>query len=181
MVQRYEYDAWGNITAVQDPAFQQPYGFTGREYDPESGLYYYRARYYDPEVGRFLSEDPIGLAGGLNTYRYVGNDPVNWADPTGEGPIGLAMCVGLLAADTISTGYMIKKIGDKQKEILDEIDDLNKTCSDDETDIRKLKRIKELEKELGELTINEMATWTLGLGVGLGIGVICPGLIASPF
>ncbi len=41
-----------------------PHTYTGREYDAESGLYYYRARYYNPTIGRFLSEDPIGFEGG---------------------------------------------------------------------------------------------------------------------
>lgn len=83
LVQRYTYDAYGNVTSALDPNFKQPYGFTGREYDEESGLYYYRARYYDLRIGRFISSDPIGLAGGLNTYAYVGNDPLRWVDPTG--------------------------------------------------------------------------------------------------
>ncbi len=87
VVQRYRYDPWGNVVDRMDPEFDarvgQFYGFTGREYDAESGLYYYRARYYDPQVGRFLSRDPIGLAGGLNTYAYVGGNPVNRIDPLG--------------------------------------------------------------------------------------------------
>ena len=57
--------------------------FTGREYDPESGLYYYRARYYDPGIGRFLSEDPIGFLGGINFYNYTHNNPINFNDPLG--------------------------------------------------------------------------------------------------
>ena len=83
VVQRYTYDAYGNLTNTLNPDFQQPYAYTGREYDAESGLYYYRARYYDPKVGRFISSDPIGLAGGLNTYAYVDNNPLNWIDPEG--------------------------------------------------------------------------------------------------
>jgi len=60
-----------------------PYTYTGREYDPESGLYYYRARYYDAGIGRFLSEDPVGFLGGVNFYGYCVNNPVNWIDPWG--------------------------------------------------------------------------------------------------
>ncbi|HEY4213697.1 MAG TPA: RHS repeat-associated core domain-containing protein [Steroidobacteraceae bacterium] len=59
--------------------------YTGRELDPESQLYYYRARYYDPAIGRFISEDPIGFASGdTNFYAYVGNNPVNANDPSGH-------------------------------------------------------------------------------------------------
>jgi RHS repeat-associated protein len=54
-----------------------------RESNAETGLYYYRARYYDPAAGRFLSEDPIGFAGGVNAYRYVGNLPTRFVDPFG--------------------------------------------------------------------------------------------------
>ncbi len=79
----YEYDAFGQVTQVSG-ALNQPYGYTGREYDIETGLYYYRARSYDPAVGMFLQTDPIGFAGGdLNIYAYVGNDPFNWSDPSG--------------------------------------------------------------------------------------------------
>jgi len=57
--------------------------FTGRRYDPETGLYYYRARYYNPEIGRFLQPDPIGYNDGMNMYAYVGNNPLAWIDPYG--------------------------------------------------------------------------------------------------
>jgi RHS repeat-associated protein len=60
------------------------YAFTGREWDPETGLYYYRARYYDPRVGRFVSEDPIHSQRVPNFYAYVANDPVNLMDPSGR-------------------------------------------------------------------------------------------------
>jgi RHS repeat-associated protein len=51
--------------------------------DAETGLYYNMARYYDPKIGRYISSDPIGLAGGLNTYGYAYNNPLRWTDPTG--------------------------------------------------------------------------------------------------
>ncbi|OHB56974.1 MAG: hypothetical protein A2173_09250 [Planctomycetes bacterium RBG_13_44_8b] len=59
------------------------YLFTGREYDSETGNYYYRARYYKPSIGRFLQPDPIGYTAGLNMYTYCGNNPVNFVDPYG--------------------------------------------------------------------------------------------------
>ena len=67
------------------PNIATSYRYTGREYDADIGLYYYRNRWYDPEVGRFISEDPIGFAGGdINLYGYVGNNPLNFIDPYGN-------------------------------------------------------------------------------------------------
>lgn len=77
-----DFDAFGKPLAAA--VVDQPYGFTGREYDAESGLYFYRARHYDPATGRFLQEDPLGFdAGDLNLYRYTWNDPLHWTDPSG--------------------------------------------------------------------------------------------------
>jgi RHS repeat-associated protein len=74
------YDAWGNIeTGARDG-----FAFTGREWDPETGLYYYRARYYDARSSAFLSEDPASLYGGLNLYKYADANPTTLSDPTGK-------------------------------------------------------------------------------------------------
>ncbi|MBI1811848.1 MAG: RHS repeat-associated core domain-containing protein [Nitrospirae bacterium] len=82
-VKTYIYKAYGTI-ASQTGTLIQPYNFTGREYDSEIGMYYYRGRYYYPSRGRFISKDPIGFGGGdVNLYRYVGNNPVNFTDPFG--------------------------------------------------------------------------------------------------
>jgi RHS repeat-associated protein len=62
---------------------EQPLRYTAREYDADNLLYFYRARYYDPTIRRFVSEDPIGLAGGINPYAYVSNNPMNFRDPSG--------------------------------------------------------------------------------------------------
>lgn len=63
---------------------ETPYAFTGREFDQDTGLYYYRARHYDPSVGRFIQRDPVQFAGrDVNLYGYVQNNPINWTDPLG--------------------------------------------------------------------------------------------------
>jgi RHS repeat-associated protein len=79
----YSYDVYGNI--LESPGtLEQPYSYTARELDSETGLYYYRARNYDSQTGRFLQKDPIGFKGGdANLYRYVSNNPGSFNDPLG--------------------------------------------------------------------------------------------------
>jgi RHS repeat-associated protein len=81
-VASYRYEAFGKIK-TQTGNIVNPFRFTGREWDDESELYYYRARYYEPGIGRFIQADPIGIAGGINFYVYVGNNPINFIDPMG--------------------------------------------------------------------------------------------------
>ena len=82
VAQTYEYDSFGNITN-QTGNVENPFTYTGREYDAETGLYFYRARYYDAMAGRFINEDPIGFWGGINLFRYVGNSPIKFKDTLG--------------------------------------------------------------------------------------------------
>lgn len=77
----YTYEPYGKASA--DAASTNAFQYTGRENDG-TGLNYYRARYQHPALGRFISEDPIGLAGGLNVYAYVDGDPVLFSDPLGH-------------------------------------------------------------------------------------------------
>ncbi len=65
---------------------QQPLRYMARELDPITGLYHVRNRWYDPVANRFVSEDPIGLAGGINLYAYALNSPTNLRDPMGLDP-----------------------------------------------------------------------------------------------
>ncbi|MFD8917445.1 RHS repeat-associated core domain-containing protein [Streptomyces sp. NPDC059569] len=88
---RYTYDPYGQPTA-SGAASSNPYTFTGRESDG-TGLLYYRNRYYDPETGRFISQDPIGFAGGANLYQYALSSPTTYTDPSGNNPL-LIGCAG---------------------------------------------------------------------------------------
>ncbi|WP_326766066.1 polymorphic toxin-type HINT domain-containing protein [Streptomyces sp. NBC_01591] len=89
---RYTYDPNGQATTT-GTASSNPYTFTGRENDG-TGLLYYRDRYYDPETGRFISQDPIGHAGGANLYQYALSSPTTYTDPTGDNPMIAACAVG---------------------------------------------------------------------------------------
>ncbi len=85
VVNHIKYDSFGNVIAESNPTIESRYKYTGREFDSETGMQYNRARYYDAAIGRFISEDPIGFAGGdTNVYRYVSNRVTNSTDPTGK-------------------------------------------------------------------------------------------------
>ena len=101
VVERYSYDVFGA------PKFFAPNGaerassvigndilFVGREYDRETGLYYFRARYVSPSTGQFLQQDPLLYVDGYNLYAYVGNNPTNYVDPTGLSKDGRGDCGG---------------------------------------------------------------------------------------
>jgi RHS repeat-associated protein len=129
----YSYDAYGNI--LESPGtVEQPYTYTGREFDSESGLYYYRARNYDPALGRFLQEDPMGLVGGdINLLRYVRNNPVNLFDPFGLVDKPPSRNIKPSQGDPL--GYQLRKI------------DVDKSLSPEErkAELRKIEReIKKL-------------------------------------
>lgn len=88
LAQTYTFDSFGNQTASSG-SLTNPFQYTARENDPETGLYYYRARYYDPVVGRFNREDPRKeVVRGMNFYAYVRNGPLNFTDPDGRDPCG---------------------------------------------------------------------------------------------
>jgi RHS repeat-associated protein len=84
LAQTYTYDSFGNTTNSSG-SLTNFFRYTGREFDTETNIYFYRARYYDPNIGRFLSEDPLRFGpGDPNFYDYVSNNPVLYRDPSGR-------------------------------------------------------------------------------------------------
>jgi RHS repeat-associated protein len=83
VVNEYSYGSYGQVTSEVEQT-RTRFRFTGREFDSETGLYFFRARYYDPITGRFIAKDPLGLVGGEpNLYVYASNNPIAITDPSG--------------------------------------------------------------------------------------------------
>ena len=117
VVERYRYDAYGACT-VLDPDgsadadglsdVENPYTFTGRRLDDESGLMQYRHRWYSPTVGRFISGDPQEYLETFNLYEYCRSRPSVLVDPTGEGVLvvgGAALLIGGAVSGAVLGGY----------------------------------------------------------------------------
>ncbi|WP_440534644.1 RHS repeat-associated core domain-containing protein [Variovorax sp. YR566] len=88
------HDPWGTLQEEYNPHdIDQPIRLPGQHHDAETGLHYNRHRYYDPGMGIYVSQDPIGLQGGLNLHQYAAN-PLEWIDPLGLNPAGCAIGAG---------------------------------------------------------------------------------------
>ncbi len=98
IAQRIDYDAWGQMTSDSSPGFQ-PFGYAGGLYDIDTRLIRFGVRDYDAETGRWTAKDPIGFAGGLNTYSYVRNNPLIYIDPYGLFLCSLLQYLGDLTID----------------------------------------------------------------------------------
>ena len=120
----YSYDSFGSTQACT--AVSNPFAFTGREYDSESGLYYMRARYYDPATGRFSTVDPLNIAGRItlaqsgqrgalaaqatpqqiNAYAYATNNPLVFRDPSGMNCVGPVPPINQVPYEIQNTGLV---------------------------------------------------------------------------
>lgn len=125
---QYDYDPFGEPRLVDGPiARANPFQFSTKYTDPETGLLYYGFRYYAPSTGRWLNRDPIGEAGGANPYAFSGNDALNQIDFLGLNPFrtalnGLRQAAALpfdiLSGDLFRTQIMGDPLTDSQCEFL---------------------------------------------------------------
>ena len=104
------YQVWGNTLAETQESFfveEQNLRFQGQYLDRETGLHYNTFRFYDPDIGRFISPDPIGLAGGINLFQYA-PEPYGWVDPWGWSPSStLDRSLGGVVGDNMQAHHLI--------------------------------------------------------------------------
>ncbi|WP_063613826.1 RHS repeat-associated core domain-containing protein, partial [Pseudomonas sp. ICMP 10191] len=106
IVWQAKYRPWGAVEKLVVNEVEQNLRFQGQYFDVETGLHYNTFRYYDPEIGRFITQDPIGLSGGLNLYLYVGN-PTSEVDILGLCSKKLGSAMGDRPHDGMSNHHLV--------------------------------------------------------------------------
>ena len=164
---QYSYGPYGSLSVTGSTT--NSYDYTGRESDG-LGLHYYRARYYNPTTGRFISEDPTGLAGGINLYAYAGDNPLDFRDPFGldkQKPTPQACFGGFSMPDGSCVGT------DKNKQ--------QQPCTVLQAAASQLgSLLNQMSDQAGELAFASGAmTLLAGLGEGATFGLDTPGTITA--
>lgn len=95
VIWRADYSIDGYATVTSSRGVVSGLRAPGQYFDQETGLHYNTRRYYDPVIGRYITSDPIGFAGGWNSYEYAGGDPINNGDPTGEYVQGIVRAINI--------------------------------------------------------------------------------------
>jgi RHS repeat-associated protein len=157
VVQRLDYDEFGNITVDTNPGFQ-PFGFAGGLYDNDTKLTRFGARDYDAETGRWTVKDPIRFDGdGPNLYGYVSSDPINFNDPKGKGAISVGICIAGQIYHVGSTIYTLNQLYKEIEQLKERQKSILAGCKTEEDRIKALDELKEIERQIIELS--EKAAW----------------------
>lgn len=141
VIWRWESDAFGSSAASEDPdgdgvKVTVNLRLPGQYYDAETGFHYNWNRYYDPAMGRYITSDPIGLAGGVNTFAYVNSNPLSYVDPTGEllGSAGRAVIQNWKAISRIGGGayswYKLKQASEAADRAINEYEKADQAYAD---------------------------------------------------
>jgi RHS repeat-associated protein len=169
IVQRMDYDEFGNVHLDTNPGFQ-PFGFAGGLYDPHTKLTRFGARDYDAETGRWTAKDPIRFDGdGPNLYGYVVSNPVNLIDPEGKKGGAIGVCLGLVAYEAYETKKAIDKLQEELEKLDKKLKEIEQSCKTEEDVIRRFDEIKELERrkiEIGkEITAEQYKISAFRIGI----------------
>jgi RHS repeat-associated protein len=180
---QYTYEPFG-ITTQTGAASTNSYKYTGRE-DDGSGLMYYRARYYHPRIQRFIAEDPLRFRGrDVNFFAYALNNPTNWTDASGTGPVGMGGALACAAIDIYDAYNTFKRLG----KLSDDINALNTIirplevrCLSGKGTDQDVERLRELQLEglrkSAELTEGQLK----GYIPNIALFFICAALGLLPF
>jgi RHS repeat-associated protein len=178
----YTYEPFGNA-AVSGASSNNPFQFTGRENDG-TGLYFYRARYYSPTFQRFVSQDPLGFAGGhVDLYGYASNDPVDYRDASGKLLIGGLLTAAACGAYDVYQHYSLvsdeNALANQVSALRQQIQDLsNQENSCPNVNPEREQQIEELEQKAFNLAGQLATAHASDFVHGLATTTVCLGLTA---
>ena len=125
-IERYDYDAYGEVTRLRGNGtapttdYSSRYTYTGREWDEGLDLYHYRARMYDPATGRFCSRDPIGFWGSMwSLYEFLNSNPSRWLDSLGLCPAATACIQEHSNTIKAARAFRDSQMADLRQEMID--------------------------------------------------------------